>query len=298
MVKDKSKRNGAPTNGALLKAASKDLEEGRAGAVEGALADIVAKDDAPAEALRLMGLAILRLGRPEEAAGWLDRAIEKDPSNASCRIARAIIHMAWGAPAAAEAECRAVLELEPGRPDAQAVLAGTLEAQDRLEDAEQAWRDCIATSGTEFRTYLALGDVLRRQGKLQPAVQIYNETVRHWRDEPEAWTALGSAQLAAGDLKGADSACRFAIHLAPGFGPGHIAMGNVLVSKGDLDGAIASRTSSSRAGRRSMPMTWSWSFSTTRRCRMWRSSLSRARPGAKHPSAWRYFPSRRTTAMT
>ena len=232
MVKDKSKRNGAPTNGAFLKAASKDLEEGRAGAVEGALADIVAKDDAPAEALRL--------GRPEEAAGLLGRAIEKYPSNASCRIARAIVHMAWGDPAAAEAECRAVLELEPGRPDAQAVLAGTLEAQGRLEDAEQSWRDCIAMSGTEFRTYLALGDVLRRQGKLQPAVQIYNETVRDWRDEPEAWTALCSAQLAAGDLKGADSACSFAIHLAPGFGPGHVAMGNVLVSKGDLDGAIAS----------------------------------------------------------
>ena len=185
-----------------------------------------------------MGLAVLRQGRVEEAATWLDKALDRDPENPSCRVARAVIHMAWGDATAAEGECRAVLAVDAERADAQMVLAGALEAQGRLEEAEEAWRGSIAMAGAGFRTYLALGDVLRRQGKLDPAIQIYNEAVRLWEAEPEAWTALGSAWREHGSLKEAHRACRYAVHLAADFGPGHIGFGNVLVAQGDVDGAI------------------------------------------------------------
>lgn len=227
-----------PTNGALLENAAKDLEEGRAAAVETALKSVVAEADPPAESLRLMGLAVLRQGRVEEAATWLDKALDRDPDNLACRVARAVIHMTWGDAATAESECRAVLAVDAERADAQAVLAGSLEAQGRLEDAEEAWRGCIATADAEFRTYLALGDVLRRQGKLDPAIQIYNESARLWNTEPEVWAALGSAWLEQGNIKDAHRSCKYAVHLAADFGPGHIGLGNVLVAQGDIDGAI------------------------------------------------------------
>ena len=84
----------------------------------------------------LIGVVHSLLGEQREALAWYDRAVARAPRNVAFRVNRANCRMYLGELDGAEAELRAVLEMQPGNPSAHWILAGLRKAEDRTHVEE------------------------------------------------------------------------------------------------------------------------------------------------------------------
>ncbi len=84
----------------------------------------------------LIGVVHSQLGEQREALAWYDKAVRRAPKNVAFRVNRANCRMYLGELDGAEAELRAVLDMQPGNPNAHWILAGIRNVEDRTHVEE------------------------------------------------------------------------------------------------------------------------------------------------------------------
>ncbi|MBR8186087.1 tetratricopeptide repeat protein [Burkholderia ambifaria] len=154
-------------------------------------------------------------------------------------LQEALTHHQAGRLGEAKALYDAILNAQPGQPDAMHFL-GLLACQLKQYDAGLALMERSLAERPDASYFNNFGNMLRECGRLDDAIAHYRRAVALRPDYPEAHNNLGNALRDARDPAEAMQSCSRAIELRPGYAEAYNNLGNVLQDLGELDAAAAS----------------------------------------------------------
>ena len=227
---------------------------------EAAYRQVLTISSAHADALHLLGIIALQVGRSDLAFDYIGRAIalhgahrggysslghalrdfglvRPDLSDAHSNFGHLLY--ARGQPAEAEANCREALRLRPDYPEAQTNLGNALLALGRPVEAEASHREALRLRPEYPEAYYNLGITLHALGRPAEAEVSYREALRLRPEYPEAHVNLGNALHALGRPAEAEASCREALRLRPDTPEAHNSLGYALHALGQTSEAEA-----------------------------------------------------------
>ncbi|HEY1931659.1 MAG TPA: tetratricopeptide repeat protein [Acetobacteraceae bacterium] len=251
-----------------------DHAAGRLQTAEAAYRQVLAIAPNHADALHLLGVIALQLGRPDAAISQIRRAIavraafpeahnnlagalralgRLTEAEASCREALRLrpdfadahanlgnIQDRSGRPADAEASYREALRLRPELAQAQAGLGNLLADCGRLAEAEASFRHALRLQPNDPETHNSLGKVLGRDGRPAEAEAAFRAVLRLRPEHPEALCHLGEALHELRRFADAEASFRAALRLHPDYAEVHNDLGITLCAMGRPEEAQAS----------------------------------------------------------
>lgn len=158
----------------------------------------------------------LVLGLSSRALELLDRMLARWPDDAYALASRAHLHAQAGRRETAIADAQALVAAHPARSAADWFnLAFMLEAADRLDEAEPAFRRAVELDDKLDRAWYGLGLVLIRQGRYDEAVKALERNTKLQPMSPYGWYQLARVHM---DRQSPDEALKVIRHLK-GFEP-------------------------------------------------------------------------------
>jgi protein O-GlcNAc transferase len=139
------------------------------------------------DALHLLGVVALQLGRADVAVGYIGQALRHRPDHAQ----------------------------------AHSNLGNALEGLGRLEEAAACHREALRLRPNFAEVHSNLGNVLKKQGRLGEAVACYRHALRLRPDLAVAHNNLGNALKDQGELDEAVACYREALPLTPDYAEAH-----------------------------------------------------------------------------
>lgn len=190
------------------------------------------------DALRVLGLLLVEIGKVSEAATLLQRAVTLSPGSALLRNDLAVAWFRLGRLEDCHRELEQALALQPDYGDA---LANMGKLQKRLGDlpaSTAAFRKAVEALPEHVPHRVALGEVLLDHGDVEEAKAAFAESVR--RDPTSARAQLGLARALhqAGRPHEASDAFQAAIRLKPDSAEAFYGWGAVLAEGGDHASAL------------------------------------------------------------
>ncbi len=185
-----------------------------------------------------LGHTLFRLGRVEEAAGALSRAVSIDPAHLQAQTNLGAALARLGRMAEAEAALRKALELNSRYAPAHTNLGELLRTGGRMAEARESLESALRLAPQDQLTRLAYADVLHELGEFESAGVQYREVISRGPGSSRIYSKLGLALLSAGDRAGALDAVRTAVRLDPNSADAHIACAYALLQFGDVHEAI------------------------------------------------------------
>jgi Flp pilus assembly protein TadD len=208
---------------------------------------------AHADALHLLGMIALQVGRNDLAIDYIRQAIglhgtrpdgysnlgyalrdfglvRPDLSDAHSNLGHLLYTR--GQPAEAEESCREALRLRPDYPEAHTNLGNALHALGRAAEAEASHREALRLRPEYPEAHYNLGIALHALGRPAEAEVNYREALRLRPEYPEAYTNLGNALHALGRPAEAEASCREALRLRPDTPEAHNNLGYALQALG------------------------------------------------------------------
>lgn len=153
--------------------------------------------DAP-EALLLMGRVAWRVGAIDDSLACLDRIRRGDPLWAEAQAERAEALMAGKKHGEAYNDLRSALRTDPREPALWLALGHVLNSLDRLDEAEDAYRNTTDLQPESVRALAGIADVCLKLGRPDEAVEAGEKALELSSNDPVARTILGHALLAIG----------------------------------------------------------------------------------------------------
>ena len=108
-----------------------------------------------------------------------------------------------------------VLAAHPGEPDGLQLLGLVRENQGKLAEAEQLFRESLASRPSQPHVQVHLGRVLAQMGKYQDAIAVLQAAARAQPDLFDAFVILAQVQFTTGALAAAEQNYRAALRLSP-----------------------------------------------------------------------------------
>jgi len=126
-----------------------------------------------ADALNVLAITELKLGRPESAEAHLEQALKKSPSNLKTSVALARTRLARKDVAGAEEALKQAAAQAPKSPEPRVYLGGFYLALGRTPEAEQEFRRALEIDPKNGPALLNLGAMQVRAGHPEQAEQTY-----------------------------------------------------------------------------------------------------------------------------
>jgi len=127
------------------------------------------------EALNVMAVTELRLGKPESAEAHLEQALRDSPSDLRSSVALAQTRLARKDVAGAEEALKQAVAQAPKSPAPRVHLGGFYLALGRTAEAEQQFRQALTIDPKHGPALLALGAMQVRAGQTDQADQTYRQ---------------------------------------------------------------------------------------------------------------------------
>ena len=169
-----------------------------------------------AEALHLLGLATLELGKAGRAAQLIGKAAALAPGNTLYRINLGEAYRLAGKPEEAAAAYRAALSIDSGFVPALASLGNLLKTQGQIEEAVACHRRAAALQPGSAELKSNLGLALRDAGKIDEALVELRGAAGLAPRHADIQFNLGNVLLAAGMAEEAEAAFARTVELDPG----------------------------------------------------------------------------------
>lgn len=150
---------------------------------------------------------LMKVGRPEEAAKCLVRAVKLDPANVRAHFLLGNAHYSLGALSEARGAYERSLEAGKADPDAHATILP--------------------------QVHVNLGIVLEEEGLLMNSCQHYREAAMLNPHHHRAMKLLGSALYGLGEFHAAEEALQNALYLEPDYVDAHCDLGSTLHALGE-----------------------------------------------------------------
>lgn len=152
------------------------------------------------------GVALLNLGRLDEAEKELGRAVALEPRSLAARVEFGLALDRLNRPLEAERQYRAALALDPGDLPTQKSLAENLLRQGRPAESERLLRGISARSPHDASTRLSLARALGALGRTAEGLAQAREATRLDPGRGDAWMTMAMLALDSGRLSEADAA--------------------------------------------------------------------------------------------
>ena len=155
-------------------------------------------------------MALLQLGRPQDALALLEGAGRLDPKSADIAVNLGTAHQALGDDVRAEAAFRRALELDPRSARAWNNLGSIELHRGRAEAAAATIARAVAIDPHMAIFRVNLADALNAAARKGEAAEQFREAYRIDPDLPEAHRGMGELALDRGDLVTAEREFRLA----------------------------------------------------------------------------------------
>jgi tetratricopeptide (TPR) repeat protein len=127
------------------------------------------------DALNVLALTELKLGRPESAEAHLEQALKTSPSNLKSSVALAQAKLARKDTAGAEEVLKQAVAQAPRSPEPRVYLGGFYVALGKTAEAEQQYRKALEINPKYGPALLALGAMQVRAGRNDEADRTYQQ---------------------------------------------------------------------------------------------------------------------------
>jgi Flp pilus assembly protein TadD len=186
-----------------------------------------------------LGTVLKQIGRNEDAADALGKALALSPQDAVLPNELGNIQLDLGRLDAAEASFRSALQIKPDYAEAHTNLGVALEAMGRSDEANLCHRRALQLKPDLAEIHYNLGVTLYAQGKQDEAEVSYRRALAINPDYAQALNNLGITLQGMYDEEAAESAYRKAIQIKPDFAEAYFNLGNTFHSLGKLSDATA-----------------------------------------------------------
>lgn len=171
------------------------------------------------------GRMLMRLGRPQDALSRFDSALNAKPSTTAGVDGRIpLLDAGLGAlqamlalqrPQEALARATALLAQFPNDPEVKLWHGSSLEALERLDEAEADYRETMEKAPKLFSGYVALSQLLFRRGRPEEAARVLSLASGKVDDSAEVRRMLGNSELVRTHLPEAVHQFEAALHFDP-----------------------------------------------------------------------------------
>ncbi len=193
--------------------------------------------DAPQPYLALANLQESQ-GNRAEAAKTLNELLARSPHNYSAYQALYEVYTSVGQTDSANASLQRGLDIAPQTPNDHLWRGKFLRTLGRKEEAAAEFQ-AATQDGALWEAHLQLGEVLQEQGQRSEALAEFKAVLAIQPNEPSALLDAGRLLVLAGQPGDAEKMFERLTNVASGNVDGHIAYSQLLVSKGELDKAVA-----------------------------------------------------------
>jgi Flp pilus assembly protein TadD len=221
----------------ILAGALAHHQAGRLAEAESLYRQILALEPGHADALHLLGVLAIQVGRADVAADLIEQALTSAPKSAIYLANHAAALNLLSRHRQAEAQCRKAIRAEPDYPDAYVNLAKALKAQGQLTEAARAYRDLLRRTPDDVASLVDLGNLLLDLGTLDEAVERFEQALTLDPNSAGGHNGLGVALLARKRPEEAEDRFLEAIRLAPDLAVAHSNLGLILRERNRLDDA-------------------------------------------------------------
>lgn len=152
----------------------------------------------PAEDTLDAAFALMRAGRPAQAAGACRRVLAREPGDFGARHLLGVALLMQGDAASAEREIAAAIAANPDVPGAYYNRGNALLALDRLEEAVDSFDAALARAPSMAEAMHNRANALAGLGRIEDAIAGYRSAIAARTSLLEAHLALGEALLHAG----------------------------------------------------------------------------------------------------
>jgi tetratricopeptide (TPR) repeat protein len=149
---------------------------------------------------------LLNVGRVEEAAAVIERALALDPETGEALAQRAIIHVVQNRQAQALADARRAVELSPESAAAAIALSYALQAAFQLEEAREVLRAAVERNPEDALAWARLAELEQMFGELGASRDAAEQAVALAPDLGRTQMVLGFAALTRIDIDEARAA--------------------------------------------------------------------------------------------
>lgn len=249
-ISDPGQTAGKPMTADILAAALADHRAGRIDRAAAAYRQVLESDPRNADALHLLGLTERQAGRRDAAMVLIRRALTLAPHLIEARLNLANILLAGGDAAAAHAQWRMVLALDPANAAAWYALGSASAGHGGAgrAGAIRALRRAGRLAPHRADIQHDLGLLLRQDDRIEEAIACQRRALELDPTLLSAWMGLGNALLEKDDTGGALIALKRAASLSPGTPEIWFNLGNLRYRLVDLEGALACYRRAARLG--------------------------------------------------
>jgi len=192
-----------------------------------------------AEAHNNLGVILTRQGRLPEAISQLEQALGLAPDLADTHYNLGIALVQQGKLQEAIGHYEQALRINPDYADAHNNLGAALMGQGKPAEAIGQYEQALRIKPDFADAHYNLGIALGRQGKLLEAISHWEQALRINPDHAEAHNNLGAALMGQGKLPEAIDQCEQALRIKPDFAEAHNNLGAALMGQGNLPEAIS-----------------------------------------------------------
>jgi len=178
---------------------------------------------------------LLHVGRVEEAAAAIERALALDPAAAEPLAQRAIIHVVQNRRQEALADARRAVELSPESSAARIALSYALQAALQLEEARAVLREAVERDPDDALAWARLAELELMFGALNASEEAAARAVALAPGLARTQMVLGFAALTRIAIDQAKAAFRRAIELDSAEPLARLGLGLARIREGDLE---------------------------------------------------------------
>jgi tetratricopeptide (TPR) repeat protein len=176
----------------LMALAAEHHQAGRLQEAEQLCRQVLQKDPAHVDALRLLGLIAASSGDLDDAEHLLRQALASAPDHAPALFELGRVLKELERPDDAIDVYRQLLVLQPEDPRVHFHLASALAPAARNEEAAEAYRRCLALAPKHTGAWLGLGHMLKTVGRQGEGIAAYRRCVELEPDFGEAYYSLAN----------------------------------------------------------------------------------------------------------
>ncbi|HZK81708.1 MAG TPA: tetratricopeptide repeat protein [Humisphaera sp.] len=220
-----------------MDAALREHQAGNFAEAEALYRRVLEHDHRNPDAMHLLGVLALQVGKPDAALTLIKRAISIKPAAAFFGNL-GLVHAAQGKFDLAIDAYRQAIEIRPDFPEAHNNLGGALRQTRQLDAAIAAYEQAIAFRPGFAEAHNNLGLALTDTGRNDEAIVHFRKAVAIVPNYAQARNNLGNAFHRQGDLQTAIACWREALSLCPDLAEAHNNLGNAFKETGRLDEAV------------------------------------------------------------
>jgi protein O-GlcNAc transferase len=224
----------------IMQAAIRHHQAGNLAEAEKACRQVLSQQPKNADALHMLGVIALQVGKPDLAVELLRQAIAIHPAVADFHVNLANALRARGLLSEAIAADREAIRLNPRHAQARNNLANSLYGLGRLDEAIAAYRQALQVAPGLAEAHHNLGRALADRGLFEQSIEAFRQAVRLKPDYVGARNNMGNALRESGRMDESIAEYRQAIQLQPDDATYHNNLGIALRESGLLDDAVAS----------------------------------------------------------